>query len=242
MPGLRAAADRPRSRAGTVGLREAVAVLRTQYGPPSPPPTSDPFELILWENVAYLASPARRREAFEELRKVVGTRPAQILAAPGATLERIAARGILKGAFAGKLRECARIAIEKFGGDLADVVRQPLEAARKSLRAFPGIGEPGAEKILLFSGRQALLAPESNALRVLVRLGRVEERPSYAQMYTAARAVADELPATVKARQEAHLLLQAHGQTVCRRSTPRCGECPLAGMCAYHRSEGRLPR
>ena len=48
-------------------LRRAVAALREHYGPPEPIPTADPFELVLWDNVAYLAPPPRRREAFELL-------------------------------------------------------------------------------------------------------------------------------------------------------------------------------
>ena len=48
---------------------------------------------------------------------------------------------------------------------------------------FPMIGEPGAEKILLFSGVLAVLALDSNGVRVLVRLGVGEERKSYAATY-----------------------------------------------------------
>ena len=101
------------------------------------------------------------------------------------------------------------------------------------MRRFPGIGEPGAEKILLFAGRHALLAPESNGLRVLVRLGLVREEKSYAATYAAAREASRELPARIPALQEAHLLLQQHGRTLCRRSAPLCEACPLADGCAY---------
>jgi endonuclease III len=218
-------------------LRRAVQVLRTHYGAPEPPPSADPFELVLWENVAYLASPARRREAFELLRSTVGTSPKAILAAKRQALEKVTSRGILKATFAAKLRECARIARDDFGGDLEGAVRQPLDRAKRALRFFPGIGEPGAEKILLFAGRHALLAPDSNALRVLVRLGLVGEGTSYARTYAAARAVADALRADVPFLQEAHQLLQRHGQSLCKRSAPRCTQCPLARECAYARRE-----
>src|SRR2546425_11103483 len=97
---------------GLLTLGEALKRLRKHYGPPARLPTADPFELILLENIAYLAPPARRREAFEQLRSTVGTSPAAILAAKQQVLERVTARGILKGAFAAKLRECARIAVE----------------------------------------------------------------------------------------------------------------------------------
>jgi endonuclease III len=223
-------------------LRETVEVLRKHYGPPRPPPTADAFELILWANVAYLASPQRRREAFELLTRTVGTSPKAILSAPRAALEKVTSKGILKSTFAAKLRECARIAASEFGGDLETVTRLPLEKAKRALGSFPGIGEPGAERILLFSGRQALLAPDSNALRVLVRLGLVREGPSYPKTYAAAREVAREVSADVRLAQQAHLLLHHHGQTLCRRSTPACPECPLVGDCAYARRPSRRRR
>lgn len=228
-----------------LNLRDAIEVLRRHYGPPARLPTTDPFELILWENVAYLAPPARRREAFELLENTVGTRPAAILKAKPQVLERVTARGILKSTFATKLRDCARIAVDEFGGDVGKAIQGSLDSAKRALRSFPGIGEPGAEKILLFSGRQALLAPDSNGLRVLVRLGFIREDKSYARMYAASREAAKDLPAKLSAMQDAHLLLQQHGQTLCKRTAPRCEACPLATDCAYarrHLTASRLAR
>jgi endonuclease III len=220
-------------------LREAVHLLGKQYGPPTPLPTSDPFELILWENVAYLAPSPRRRDAFEELKRTVGTSPEALRAATQRSLERITGKGILKSTFADKLRECAAIAINEFGGDLGPVIDEPLDRARRALQSFPGIGEPGAEKILLFTGRHPLLAPDSNGLRVLVRLGLLREETSYARTYAASREVAKSLPQKPGRMQQAHLLLQQHGQTLCKRGVPICGACPLARGCAHARRSSR---
>jgi endonuclease III len=216
-------------------LGEAVRRLRKLYGRPAGPPTADPFELVLLENVAYLAPPERRREALAQLRRTVGTRPSAILAASQRLLERVTGHGILPKTFAAKLRECARIATESFNGDLHTPIRGPLDTAKRALRSFPGIGEPGAEKILLFTGRDALLAPESNGLRVLVRLGLVREQKSYARTYAASRRVTRALPADTRPVLEAHLLLQQHGRTLCTRRAPRCHDCPLASGCAHAR-------
>jgi endonuclease III len=218
---------------GSVTLAEAVRTLCQYYGRPELLPTAEPFELILWENVAYLASPSRRREAFDQLKRAVGTTPEAILTAKRAALERVTSVGILKSTFAEKLRRCAEIAIEHFGGDLSQVIREPVDTAKRALRRFPGIGEPGAEKILLFTGQQPLLAPDSNGLRVLVRLGLVQEEKTYARAYAASRQVARELPLKPRVMQEAHLLLQQHGQTLCKRTAPKCASCPLDLVCAY---------
>jgi endonuclease-3 len=212
-------------------LAAVLQALKKHYGAPEPLPTQDPFELILWENVAYLAPPARRRAAFELLRRQVGLRPGDILAASQAALERVTAHGILKARFADKLRACAQIAIEDFAADLRFVIRQPLPQAKKALRRFPGIGEPGADKILLFAGVQNSLAPDSNALRVLVRLKLIAEHKSYARMYASSRELQATPALKIAAVQEANLLLQTHGQTLCKRNAPLCGACPLANRC-----------
>jgi endonuclease-3 len=166
-------------------LPDAIRRLRRHYGRPAPPATTDPFELILVENVAYLASIEERRAAFEQLERTVGTSPRALLQASRKALEGVTSKGILREKFADKLRECARIALERFDGTLAPVLDGPPAAAVRALRSFPGIGEPGAEKILLFSGRRAVLAPESNGLRVLARLGFVPNQRSYSRAYAA---------------------------------------------------------
>ena len=47
--------------------------------------------------------------------------------------------------------------------------------ARRALKRFPGIADPGADKLLLFAGVTPYLALDSNGLRVLLRLGYGEE-------------------------------------------------------------------
>jgi endonuclease III len=220
-------------------IRDAIRLLKKHYPAPTPPPTSDPFELILWENVAYLATPARRREAFAILKRDVGTTPIAILAASQKSLENVTERGILKSKFAAKLRESARIVLEELKGDLESALREPQAEACRLLQLFPGIGKPGAEKILLFSGRYPLLAPESNGLRVLARLGIIREEKSYARTYVAGVEAASGFHHDVGTMQEAHLLLHLHGQTLCSRAAPKCSDCPLEKGCAYAISESK---
>ena len=221
-------------------LRSVVGKLAKHYGPPEAPPPAGPFELIIWENVAYLAGDERRAAAFALLKKSVGMAPQRILDASNAALRAVAAHGILPERFAGKLREVARIAVNDFGGELDSVVAGPVSKAKKALRKFPGIGEPGAERILLFLKRHPTLAPDSNALRVLGRLGVIREEKSYAANYAAAqRAAAAELGEDFDVLTTAHRLLSTHGRELCRRSAPACDLCPLRAECAFAVSRGR---
>jgi endonuclease III len=216
-----------------------VRTLRTYYGKPAAPPSRDPFELIVWENVAYMADDQRRALAYAMLRERVGLRPRDILEAPMATLRTVTAHGIVPDLFARKLRDAARIAIEKFNGDLRAVLALAPKSAIKALRLFPGIGEPSAEKILLFTRAQPVLGLDSNGLRVLLRLGYGQEKKGYAATYASVRdALTRDLPRRFDTLIAAHQLLRRHGKELCKVSAPKCGLCPLAPSCAHalHRS------
>jgi len=226
------------SRAG-LSFSRVLDTLAQLYGEPGPPRVTDPFEMILWENIAYLANDVRRGEAFDELRKKVGLRPKDILKASHNALLSVTSRGIVPENSMEKLRHAARIAEEFFDGDLSLVLNKPPAEARKGLRRFPSIGEPAAEKILLFNHKLARLALDSNGLRVLVRLGFAPEKRSYSATYKGVQqALAPQLPGDCDALIRAYHLLRQHGQDLCKRSGPICARCPLRAQCAFFAETG----
>ena len=95
----------------------------------------------------------------------------------------ITSKGIVPQNSLEKLRAAAEIAREFFADDLGSVLTKPVPVAKKDLRKFPSIGEPAAEKILLFNHKLPALALDSNGLRVLVRLGFAPEKKTYAATY-----------------------------------------------------------
>lgn len=222
-------------------LASTLRILRHYYGKPPAPISTDPFRLILWEQVAYLVPEARRREAYAALRSTVGLTPAAILGAPTNTLHAITRLGgaIAAPIRAARLRHSAELVLGHWKGDLKRALRLPLPQARRALAAFPMIGEPGADKILVFTGTARLLPLDSNGLRVLQRLGLVKEVRDYRTAYRGAQAaLTPRLPRTRDALIGAYYLLREHGQTLCRRSAPRCSECPLRPGCPTGRSRG----
>ena len=212
--------------------------LRHFYGSSPAPAVTTPFEQVLWDNVAYMADDERRSQAFAVLKERVGTRPEAIVDAPQERLMEVAGHGILAATFAGKLRLAATIAMEL--GDLESLAGRPVAQARRAFRRFPGIGEPAADRILLFSRMHAVPALESNGRRALQRLFSVSTSGSYAQVYRAETALlAAELGPDFDRLIEAYQLLRRHGQELCRRSVPLCDRCPLRDVCEYYRGQGK---
>lgn len=215
-----------------------VRALGRHFDPPRPLAPKDPFQLLMWEYVAYLADDRTRASAFAELKATVGLRPRDVAGAPLPVLGAVARLGgsIAVAQRALRMRDVAVTVRDKWRGRLRGVLRLPYAEARRALKAFPSIGPPGADKILLLTGAQPVLALDSNALRVLLRLGYGREHKNYATSYASAQSAAmDELPRTVPSLTTAFLLLQRHGQELCRRSAPRCTSCPVRSGCPFGR-------
>jgi endonuclease III len=210
--------------------------LEKLHGKPEPPKFDGPLEMLLWENVVYLADDKRRQEAFEALCDEVGMTEEDILAAPSKALLAVTQMaGILPENQVEKLQRIATLVQEEFDGDLNQVLKLPLAQAKRALQKFPGIGEPGAEKILLFCGAYPVLALESNGLRVLLRMGFGTEERNYAASYRSVKeALKTELQADCGWLIRAHQLLRLHGQEICRRTKPLCAACPLASGCQHY--------
>ena len=217
-------------------LPRVVARLAKFYGQPKPAIITDPFELILFENVAYLVSDERRAEAFDLLRKTAGTKPHQILGASNDSLLQVTKLGGMQPEKrAARLREIALIAMNEFGGDLKEVLQLPLPKAKKALQKFPSIGEPSAEKFLLFTRSYPVLGLDSNGLRMLLRLGFGEEKKNYSASYRSVQeAIEGQLIDDYDSLIDAHLLLRQHGKELCKTNRPLCEKCPVRKSCAYY--------
>jgi endonuclease-3 len=217
---------------------QVVHQLRDHYGPPKAPPAKGPFELVMWENAAYLLPDERRLEVFSALRDTVGLTPEAIDAASDAVLLPIAIRGGMRPAMRlFRWRQIAQLTLSQFGGRLESILELPLNEARKALKLFPSISDPGADRILLLCGIAAGLPLESNGLRVLNRIGWGQVQKNYSAAYRSVlEDLKPELPADVEALKEAHLLLRIHGRTLCKENMPRCPQCPVAPDCRFAQS------
>lgn len=216
--------------------------LQKFYGPPDPPEVTDAFEILLWDNVAYLADDEKRAATFAVLKKKVGTRPEQILKASPKLLEEITRMGGIEHEVrAQRLRQIAEIIHYILKDDVAAELKKPLTEAKKSLKRFPSIADPGAEKILMLTRSYPVLSLESNGLRVLLRLGFADEKKSYSSSYRAVQeALEGQLPTDYDDLIATHQLLRQHGKELCKTTRPLCDAgCPLTAECRYFQEQAR---
>lgn len=222
-------------------VAQILEALEGFYGLQEAPWPADPYEYLVWLHCGYPASDARCARGWASLKKNVGVTPERILAATDAELtEALTPGGMVPALRAQRLREVAARVVESCGGDLAGALAgSGAEKARKFLKKFPGIGDPGADRMLLFAGIEAVAAAPSNCPHVLVRIRRGLERENYGVTYQEAQEELGSVPANFAARQRAFLLLKRHGQEICKAAKPRCGKCPVEGVCAFRRGVRR---
>ena len=231
-------------------LGTVLDALEKHYGKQIAAGPSDPYEMILFVNCGYPATDTACAKGYEALVREVGTKPEAILAASKAKLAKLMRLGgIVPELRAERLKTIAKIVNEEFGGDLKWSLEKLLQEekkdpgkaihlVKKALKEFPVIGDPGADKILLFAGLAPAAAVPSACVGVPQRILFGDEDKNYASGYRAAQeAMASELPEAFDARQRAYLLFKRHGAEICKRTKPKCEICPVSSECTYFREK-----
>ena len=132
------------------------------------------------------------------------------------------------------LHRCAQQIVSAFGGKFPETAEQLAE--------LPGIGRSTAAAIAAFAFGQRAAILDGNVKRVLCRQFGVEGFPGQTAIHNQLWELAESL--LPKSDIEAYTQgLMDLGATLCTRSRPRCGDCPLAADCIARRDgrQGELP-
>lgn len=219
----------------TPRIADLLDSLQSFYGAVAPHAPTDPYEFLVWWHCGYPASQERCAKGWESLSREIGIAPQQLaLASKAKLVKSLKSGGMVPDLRAARLKEIAARVQREYAGDLLSALSR-LSAAqvRKALKAFPGIGNPGADRIALFSRLSPVAAVPSACPHVLVRIRDGPEGDQYVAIYAAAQRMLDALPATIDARIRGYLLIDRHGRELCKRSKPLCERCPLQSQCAF---------
>jgi len=218
-----------------ISVSELLNQLEAFYGTQEPAWPLDPYLFLLWWYCGYPASDASCARGWAESMSKIGTDPQAILAAnPDKLAAAVKPGGMFPEIRSEHMKAVAARIQDEFDGDLRAALRGPKAKARKILKSFPSIGDPGADRILLFGGIQPVAAVPSNCPGVLSRIQKGREEKNYNAGYREAQSMIEaEIPAAFDARMRAYLLLKRHGQELCKRTNPKCDACPVRAACAF---------
>jgi endonuclease-3 len=135
-----------------------------------------------------------------------------------------------------RIREASRYIVEKLDGSLDEVLKLPIEVARKTLKQIPGVGDKTADVVLssIYSPRE-VIAIDTHMSRLAKRLGIASEDAGYGEVQNALISFIpwSTIPSFRWSRVVGLLWLLA--KHTCKARKPRCVECVLSSICASSR-------
>jgi len=110
------------------------------------------------------------------------------------------------------------------GGSLTRMLATPTLPLRNQLLALRGIGPETADSILLYAGKHTVFVVDAYTHRIFGRHGITDGKPDYEKVRAF---IETSIPRQPELFNEFHALIVNTGKNWCRKSVPRCGECPL---------------
>ena len=129
-------------------LFELLERLEVHYGNQRPYWPTAPYEFLVWWHCGYPQSDDRCAKGWAALTAQMDIAPKTLLAAkPEKLASALKQGGMVPELRALRLKEIAMRVQDQCGGDLLGALVGPTAQARKLLKMFPNIGDPGADRI-----------------------------------------------------------------------------------------------
>lgn len=127
-----------------------------------------------------------------------------------------------------RIKDLAKVVVEKFDGNVASILGLPKEKAKEKLMKLPGIGPKTADVLLTDRHSYREVLPiDTHFYRIAKRLGLAKPDASYDEIQ---RALMNFIP---RSNERANGLLWLLAKHTCRAQNPKCYECPIIGLCNY---------
>ena len=194
------------------------------FGPQHWWPGETPFEVIVgailtqntnWQNV---------ERAIRNLREADLLDPHALYDVPAEELEGLIQPAGYFRVKARRLRSLLEFLIERYDGSLDAMFQTSLPELREQLLGVHGIGPETADSILLYAGGLPSFVVDAYTHRVLARHGWIGFDADYHQIQ---EHIQGALPQEVPLYNEYHALMVRLGKDFCRKTNPKCTECPL---------------
>ena len=189
-------------------------------------PARTPFEVCVGAVLTQNTNWANVEKAISNLGKADCLSPARIAAVPESRLRELIRPA---GYFRQKSQRLKRMAcwvVEICGDDarLDALAQRDPGSLRASLLELRGIGPETADSILLYALNRPVFVVDAYTARILGRHGLISPESGYDEIQAELEAALPHDPALFG---DFHAQLVRLGKECCRKTAPRCGECPL---------------
>ena len=123
-----------------------------------------------------------------------------------------------------RLKNLFQMIVDEYEGELEFFFEDNLEDSRENLLRVKGVGPETADAILLYAAEKPIFVIDTYTHRVFSRHQLVEEDTDY---FSLQQEFMDNLPEDAPLFNEFHALIVAVAKEFCKKTKPRCNECPL---------------
>jgi endonuclease III len=209
---------------------EVAAALAKTYGDFAHHNKSDPFDELLFIICSTKTNESGYRETFSKLKERFPTRPSLAIA----TAKQIE-RAILSGGLAKQKSRAIRKISDMIAGEFGKLTLAPLKKysdreAEEFLRGLPSVGPKVARCVMMYSLGRKVFPVDTHCWRISRRLGwvRSTQKDGHCAPKDMDR-LQEKIPPDL--RFSLHVNFVSHGRQVCTASSPKCGDCVIAGYC-----------
>lgn len=194
---------------------------------------SDPFKNLIFTILSQNTANYNTKRAYIALRNHYSIDPYTLSKANPHELSQIIKPGGLHNIKSRRIIEVSKYIVEKYNGDIKNLLSLPEEEIRKKLKEIKGVGDKTADVIMssLF-GCKKYFVVDTHMMRVAKRLGLVNEKASYSEIQ---RTLKEFLPLEIDEKIAEFFWLFA--KYTCNKRKPKCQECILNHMCKYYKEK-----
>jgi endonuclease-3 related protein len=205
-------------------LTEVYRRLFDTFGPQHWWPGETRFEMIVGAMLTQNTSWQNVKKAIHNLREADLLEPHALYAVPVEELEELIRPAGYFRVKAVRLRSILKVIVERYDGSLDAMFSTSLPELRRQLLEVHGVGPETADSILLYAGGLPSFVVDTYTHRIFARHGWIGFDADYDQIKDY---VESELPQEVPLYNEFHAMLVRVGKDYCRKTNPKCAECPL---------------
>ncbi len=201
--------------------------LYDHFGPQNWWPGETPFEVIIGAVLTQNTNWKNVERAIGNLKGVGLLSFARLSELPVALLAEYIRPAGYYNIKAGRLRNLFAMIRETYNSSMEEMLADSTDSLRRNLLSVKGIGPETADSILLYAANRPVFVVDTYTHRILSRHDLICEDFGYDEIQ---EFFMDHLDPDPSLFNEFHALLVCAGKEFCKKSKPRCSDCPLKGV------------